>query len=332
MIEQSFPQTRQDTMPGLCSVICTTYNHANYSRAAIESIISQDFRPIEIVVVDDGSTDGNVGIIRTALEGSGVPHIIIEQENTGNVAMNANRALAAARGEFFLLTSLDDILLPACISSKMELMAADSSLVMVGNSMHAEVDHADKITKPRIPNPVFGNEDASAAELREVEFVNIGTYFLQGTAFRADMLAAIGGFEEDVAGDDLVLRTKVWNYLIDSPKRRFFFLQQPGFAYRKHTENLHRNIHRQLRTVLDWRDRYFPGRPMPDLPRGWALNYFNQCLDNRDQEALDALLAVSPEIAQIFANHRSTWNYRRRAVKLAFRRFFRLATGSQSAK
>jgi glycosyltransferase involved in cell wall biosynthesis len=306
--------------PGLCSVVCTTYNHAKYSRAAIESIVAQDYRPLEVVVVDDGSTDGNVEVIREALTQSRLPYTLIEQENSGNVAANANRALAVAKGEFILLTSLDDLLLPDCILSKMAMMLRSPSLVMVGNSTNAEVDGAGMITKPNVPNSVFGNESARAEDLREIEFTKIGTFFLQGVAFRADVLDAIRGFDEDITGDDLNLRTKVWIYLIAHPELQFAFLQQPGFAYRKHAENLHRNTLRQVRTVLDWRNRYFPERPLPDLAKAWVCLYFEQCLAERDYEALQKAVDLDPQISEIYASYRKTWQFYRRALK---RRFFR---------
>jgi len=311
---------RTERMQGLCSVVCTTYNHAKYSRAAIESIAAQDYRPLEIVVVDDGSIDGNVEVIREALTQSRLPYTLIEQENSGNVAANANRALAAAKGEFLLLTSLDDLLLPDCISSKMALMLESASVVMVGNSTNAEVDGEGMITKPSVPNYVFGNESASAEDLREIEFTKIGTFFLQGVAFRADVLDAIGGFDEDITGDDLNLRTRFWIYLIAHPELQFAFLQQPGFAYRKHVENLHRNILRQVRTVLDWRNRYFPERPLPDLAQGWVCMYFAQCLAVRDYEALQKVLDLDPQMPEIYASYRKTWRFYRRAIK---NRFFR---------
>lgn len=317
-------ENTETPVKGLCSVVCTTYNHAKYSRAAIESIAAQVFRPIEIIIVDDGSTDKNVEVIRAALSESGLPHTLIAQNNTGNVAMNANRALAVARGEFVVLTSLDDLLLPGCISSKMELMLEDPSLVMVGNSTYSETDGGGAITVLESRNPIFGKETATAEEMRELEFFNIHTFFLQGTAFRADFLAAIGAFEENCAGDDLILRTKIWLHLIGHPYLRFVFLRRPGFAYRIHLESQHHNGSRQLRTVLEWRNRFFSDRPMPDLAQRWACGYFSQAIAQRDYAALNELLASDPQLMEIYENYRMTWKFRRRAIKNSIKRLFGL--------
>ena len=304
----------------LCSVVCTTYNHAKYAAAAVQSIVAQDYRPIEIIIVDDGSTDDNVAVLRAALSESGLSHKLIAQENTGNVAMNANRALAAAKGQFCVLTSLDDLLLPGCISSKMAIMSENPALVMVGNSTNAEIDSRGQITKADCPNAVFGKETADAEEMREIEFDRIGTFFLQGTAFRADFLTAIGAFEEGLTGDDLILRTKVWNHLIAHPELRFVFLRRSGFAYRKHESNLYRSDFRQIRTVIDWQNRYFPDRPLHDSAVRWIRRFFNTCLANGDNTALHAALAYDPRMLEVFEVYHKTWKYRRRRIKHFVRR------------
>ena len=308
--------------PDLCSVVCTTYNHEKYARAAIESIVAQDYRPLEIIVIDDGSTDDNVAVIEAALSESDVQYTLLTQENTGNVAANINRALAAATGEFVLATSLDDLLLPGCISSKMALLLEDQSLVMVANSSMSEMDMSGNIMRPEVRNPVFGHEMASCQDLLEIEFATAGAFFMQGTVLRADCVEALGGYDEDIAGDDLILRTKLWKHLISNPALRCIFLREPGFVYRKHEENLHRNTLRQLRTLIDWRNRFFPEHPVPTVIERRARNYFSGCLAKRDQEALQQALDLDPLIADLYSSYRYSWGFYRRSIKHALRRSF----------
>lgn len=321
----SASRDRTTRQAGLCSVVCTTYNHAKFSRAAIESVLAQDYRPLEIIVIDDGSTDANVAAIRQALAHSAVQHTILTQENTGNVARNANRALAAAKGEFVVLLSLDDLLLPGCISSKMCLMAADRSLVMVGNSTMSKMDMGGTIIRAEVRNPVFGQETATCQSLREIEFATAGAFFLQGAVLRAETVDRVGGFDEDMAGDDLILRTKIWNHLITNPSLGFALLQTPGFVYRTHGENLHRNTVRQLRTLLDWRNRYFPDRPLPDIAQRRARRYFAHCLDAHDDAALQQALALDPLMPELYARYRKSWDFHRRSMKNALSRVFFVA-------
>jgi len=308
--------------PGLCSVFCTTYNHAKYARAAIESIVAQDYRPLEIIVIDDGSTDDNVAVIEETLSESGVQYTLITQKNTGNIACNANRALAAATGEFVLPMSLDDLLLPGCISSKMSLMVEDQSLVMVANSSLSEMDMSGKITRPEVRNPVYGHETDHCHDLLEIEFATAGAFFTQGTVLRADCVETIGGYDEDITGDDLILRTKLWKHLIATPSLRCVFLREPGFVYRKHGENLHRNTLRQLRTFIDWHNRFFPERHLPAIVKRRACKHFSECLTKRDQEALQEALDLDPLMAELYSAYRYSWGYYRRSIKQALRRVF----------
>lgn len=318
-----FFQDQFSRRAGLCSVLCTTYNHEKYSRAAIESIAAQDYKPLEIVIVDDGSTDRNVEVIQQALGECGIQNVLLTQKNTGNVAMNINRALAAASGEFVLFTSLDDILLPDCISSKVSLMFEDRSLVVVGNSMMSEMDMSGKITRPEARNPVSGHENATCHDLRELEFATAGAFFMQGTILRADFVDAIGGYDEDIAGDDLILRTKVWNHLIANPSLRCAFLQKPGFVYRKHGENLHRNTLRQLRTLIEWRNRFFPERPLPEIAQRRARRHFSQCLAAHDHAGLQAALDLDPIMPEIYADYQKSWEFYMRLIRYTFQRILR---------
>lgn len=314
-----------DGIAGFCSVVCTTYNHAPYSRSAIDSILAQDWSAVEVIVVDDGSTDENVAEIRDALSRSSLPSTLITQQNTGNPALNTNRALAQARGEFCCLISLDDLLLPDCISSKLALMRADPALVITGNSTHLEIDgDSDGQRGARLIKTVLATAPAGSAQQGlDLEFENIGTYLLQGTVFRTTFLRGIGGFDADITGDDLNLRTKIWKELIRRPDLRFHFLEAPGFIYRRHPTNLNRDIFRQVMTVLDWSARYFPERPLPRIAREWLIYFFDQCQDGRDEAQLRQVLEKSSEARLLHAQHLSSWRYRARQAKQQLSRLLR---------
>ena len=87
----------------LVSVIIPVYNGGRYLRAALESVFAQTYRPFEVIVVDDGSTDDS-GIIAQSF------HEVryIDQENQG-VAAARNHGIEAARGEFIAFLDQDDL-------------------------------------------------------------------------------------------------------------------------------------------------------------------------------------------------------------------------------
>ena len=90
----------------LVSVIIPVHNGARYLRAALESVFAQTYRPFEVIVVDDGSTDDSDVIAQS------FPDVLyIHQANQG-VATARNNGLEAARGEFFAFLDQDDLWTP----------------------------------------------------------------------------------------------------------------------------------------------------------------------------------------------------------------------------
>ena len=94
----------------LVSVICLCHNHLSYLREAIESVFNQSYPEVELVVVDDGSTDGSKEMIRSLLKGKHVAFIDIPSP-IGNCAA-FNRGFAVTKGEYIIDLAADDILLP----------------------------------------------------------------------------------------------------------------------------------------------------------------------------------------------------------------------------
>jgi glycosyltransferase involved in cell wall biosynthesis len=89
--------------PSKVSVIVPTYNRGWILREALDSILSQDYPDVELIVVDDGSTDDTASILRgydTALS-------VIRQPNRG-VSAARNAGIGAATGEFIAFLDSDD--------------------------------------------------------------------------------------------------------------------------------------------------------------------------------------------------------------------------------
>lgn len=116
-------------MPGepRISAIITAYNCQAYIGDAIESVLSQTRRPDEIVVVDDGSTDGTAAIVRT-YAADGVRHV--HQENGGPSAAR-NRGIAETTGELICFLDGDDLWLPEKTSRQAAFLMAHPQVGMV---------------------------------------------------------------------------------------------------------------------------------------------------------------------------------------------------------
>lgn len=100
----------------LVSVIIPVYNGARHLRAALESVFAQTYRPIDVIVVDDGSVDESGTIAQS------FPEVhYIHQSNQG-VAAARNRGIEAARGEFFAFLDQDDLWIPEKLAVQIQYL------------------------------------------------------------------------------------------------------------------------------------------------------------------------------------------------------------------
>ena len=89
------------------SVIVPVYNCEEYIGTTLDSIINQDFKNFEVIVIDDGSTDGSLEIINGKLSKSFISHQIIHQENSG-VSSARNAGIEKAAGKYLVFIDGDD--------------------------------------------------------------------------------------------------------------------------------------------------------------------------------------------------------------------------------
>lgn len=120
------------------SIIVNNYNYGHFLPEAIESALNQDYQPKEVIVVDDGSTDGSQEII--ANYGKRIIPILKENGGQGS-AFNAG--FAVSRGEVVCFLDADDILLPSAVARAVELLRAPHSV-----KVHWPLSVIDTIGKP----------------------------------------------------------------------------------------------------------------------------------------------------------------------------------------
>jgi len=104
----------------LISVIIPCFNAGRYIETAIYSVLSQDWPAVEIIVVDDGSTDGSSQRVSARFHGV----TLIRQKNQG-VAAARNRGIAEASGEWIAFLDADDFWLPGKLSAQMNELRAN---------------------------------------------------------------------------------------------------------------------------------------------------------------------------------------------------------------
>lgn len=129
------------------SVIIPCFNQAHFLSAAIESVVRQSHRNLEIIVVDDGSTD------ETAAVAAAYPQVkLIRQSNRG-VAVARNRGLRESVGEFLVFLDADDLLLQDALRVGLDSLAAHPSAAFVygyGQFINAASEPLRTPRQPRV--------------------------------------------------------------------------------------------------------------------------------------------------------------------------------------
>lgn len=159
---------------GLMSVIIPAYNAGRYLAAAIESVLTQGYHSLELIVVDDGSSDNTAEVAR-----SFDPVIHYIHQPNGGIAAALNRGLVAAQGEWLAFCSADDLWAQGRLERQFAAFASkpEPDLVFghVQNFFSPEV--GEEITRryycPPDPLPGFS---LAAMLLRHSTFESVGAF------------------------------------------------------------------------------------------------------------------------------------------------------------
>lgn len=114
----------------LVSIIIPMYNSVTTARDAIEAVAEQSYEPLELIVVNDGSTDSTATTVEKALDQYGVTARVLEQANAGAQAAR-NIGLAHARGTYVQYLDADDIIAPQKIARQVDIVHSSSAVVDV---------------------------------------------------------------------------------------------------------------------------------------------------------------------------------------------------------
>jgi len=158
----------------LVSIIIPVYNGEKYLAQAIESILAQTYRPIEIIAVDDGSTDGSSKIAKRYSENL----LYIYQSNRGAGAAR-NTGVKKAKGNFIAFLDADDVWVEDKLSLQMEVFGSDLELdVVFGHVEHFYSPELRQSVRKRIvcPPEKMPGYHAGSMLIRKESFFRVGMF------------------------------------------------------------------------------------------------------------------------------------------------------------
>ncbi|MCO5297319.1 MAG: glycosyltransferase, partial [Fimbriimonadaceae bacterium] len=211
--------------PILASILIPCYNQAHVLAEAIDSALAQTYPRVEVVVVDDGSTDGTAAVA----ERYGDRIVLVRQPNAG-LSEARNTAIRHASGGVLVLLDSDDVLLPHSVASRVALLEADPAVGIVAG-YYREIDEQG-VMLDRVP------------EVRHVSSLNPFYQTVKrnwgppvGWTFRREAVEECGGFDPTLRSCedwDLLMRvTARWKLAYD-PSVGALYRQSPGSMSRNH--------------------------------------------------------------------------------------------------
>lgn len=219
----------------LVSLVITCYNHADYLAQAISSCLEQTYVPLEVIVINDGSTDDSASV--AARFGDAIHYV--EQPN-GGVGAARNMGIRTARGEYVALLDDDDVALPNRIACQVEYLNHHPNIGMVASDAWL-FDGANNYGL--LSEGTGKPEDPADFRWQTPHFTPYpSTYMLRRSCFEA-----CGGFDERLrrAG------AEDWLFLVRfAAYCGMAYLDQPLVRHRRHGSNMSNNLphmHSQMR-------------------------------------------------------------------------------------
>lgn len=206
----------------LVSIIIPCYNAEPWIGECLDSAIAQTYRPLEVIIIDDGSTDGSLGVIKRYAQQH--PDLIQYETgpNRGGCAAR-NRGFALSKGEYVMFLDADDTMEPETIAGQIERIAGRKDVIV--SSPWWSMQWMGDLWQ-RFDHQYAYVDDPLVGELRYGDYIPV-----QALLWPRKIINALGGWDETLWSNqdgDLRLRARLHGYPIVRSTRG-------GFIYRRHS-------------------------------------------------------------------------------------------------
>jgi glycosyltransferase involved in cell wall biosynthesis len=226
-----------ESMP-LVSILVPAYNAERWIRQCLDSALEQTYSAIEVIVVDDGSTDGTAEIVRRY---EGRVRMAPGDHQGGNAARN--RLIALSKGEWLQFLDADDYLLPDKIANQMGRVDETSGLDVLYSPVLLlnDLDGSQRLL------PIDESQDFTS------HFLRWGILNTNGFLFRRQALQDVGGWNNGQAA----CQEHELLYRLFCAEKKFSLVNRPGAVYRFHgsTTVSRKDPLRTLRLKLELLDK-----------------------------------------------------------------------------
>ncbi len=232
----------------LVSIIVASYNHAEYLRERMDSLVNQTYKNIEILVIDDCSTDGSIEILRQYKSNKKVS--LIERETNGGWVAVSNQGVELAKGEFIIFANCDDVCAPEIIESLVAALKNNPTAGISfcrsmlidshGNSLGFDFDQRENEFRLRCSDNVL----LSDSEMAKFLLHSCVIPNLSAALFRKDVYLSCGGLKNQyrVCAD--------WELFFNMAKKfNFYYVSRPLNYFRQHEASIRSSTKERLYLV-----------------------------------------------------------------------------------
>ena len=212
----------------LVSVVIPCYNHEQFVRDSIQSVIDQTYQNIELIIIDDGSKDSSVEIIEKMLPACEQRFVRFEFRNRPNKGLSAtlNESIAWSKGKYFAALASDDIILKNKINLQVKYMEENPKTTAVFGSANYidENNNIKKLDKLKQQEYAF-----------DKIFLNECQFYAPTQLMRKSTLDEVGGYDPDILVEDWYMWLKM------AEKGSVYCLSDTFANYRIHSNNTTKN-------------------------------------------------------------------------------------------
>ena len=234
----------------LVLIVIPTYNYANYLTKTLESCVTQSYKNLEIIIIDDGSIDNTESIVRNIID-SRVSYYY--QQNQG-VSSARNRGLKLAKGDFITFLDADEYLSDNSIEQRLQGMLSNSAVDFVISSACSTDDTGHiSVHQYNIHKDTISNRLCEELLLKRLPYTTSAIMIRTKHARKFQFPIGLSN------GEDLVYFSKVFF------ETKGYFLSKPTVVTCSHSDSLRHNIEILKKQGIDlvdaiFDDPYFEGK------------------------------------------------------------------------
>lgn len=289
----------------LVSILLLSMNHEKYLENCINSLALQTYKNIEIVFLDNASSDNTYQLAADLLRKSGIPHKTFRNEFSKNIASNLNFLLKQSKGKYISPLSSDDWFAPENLEKKISFLEANAGTGAIFSNgwFFDETDNQLRLHNSR---------NFKRGRIYRDVMLKPDSIFYVGMVYKREIFDEVGLWDENLLIEDIDLYVRL------SLVRDIDFINEPLVFYRRSPKSISRNKDFMIKGAYQYYDKYKDVEWadmewwIADKHRGFAASLIDQ---KKHKEAIPLLVKAIKMAPGNFLNFKTAFYLLRSWVK-----------------